>query len=76
MINGWRRYRIPIGDERRSSPASPDLSLARHLRVWLDGIMQTDDIDQQPGDHRPLVVLGGVEIVGSRWLASDLTARS
>ena len=74
VINGWKRYRIPIGDERRVKFGSPDLSLTRHLRVWLDGIMQTDDIDQQPGDHRPLVVLGGVEIVGSRWLASDLTS--
>jgi len=73
VINGWKRYRIPIGDDRRVKFGSPDLSLTRHLRVWLDGITQTDDIPDPSGDYRPLVVLGGVEIVGSRWLTSDLT---
>jgi hypothetical protein len=72
--NGWRRYRIPITDSLRVKFGSPDLTLTRHVRVWLEGITQTDDqVSPVIGERRPLVMLGGMEIVGSRWLASDLT---
>ncbi|TMQ70481.1 MAG: hypothetical protein E6K81_12490, partial [Candidatus Eisenbacteria bacterium] len=74
--NGWRRYRIPITDSLRVRFGSPDLTLARHVRVWLDGITHTDDDpleDQATNQQRPLVMLGGMEIVGSRWVTSDLT---
>ena len=68
--NGWRRYRIPIGGPLGDKFGSPDLTLARHVRVWLEGITRPDGELEPP---RPLVMLGGVEIVGSRWLVSDLT---
>jgi len=72
--NGWRRYRIPITDTLRTKFGSPDLTLARHVRIWIDGITVTDDqVNPSIGEKRPQVMLGGVEIVGSRWLVSDLT---
>lgn len=69
--NGWRRYRIPIPDERRETFGSPDLTLARHVRVWLDGVIETDDLTAEV--RRPFLMLGGLEIVGSRWQATALT---
>lgn len=72
--NGWRRYRIPITDDQRVKFGSPDLTLARHVRVWLEGITVTDDqTNPEIGEKRPLVMLSGMEIVGSRWLVGDLT---
>jgi hypothetical protein len=72
--NGWRRYRIPLTDTLRVKFGAPDLTLARHVRVWLEGINQTDDqVSPAIGEKRPLVMLGGMEIVGSRWLVNDLT---
>jgi hypothetical protein len=76
--NGWRRYRIPISDSLRVQFGSPQLTLARHVRVWLEGITQTDDINvtdraAQIEGKRPLLVLGGIDIIGSRWLATDPT---
>jgi hypothetical protein len=70
--NGWRRYRIPITDSLRVSFGSPDLKLARHVRVWVEGIMTADDVvNPGIGDKRPLLMLGGIEIVGSRWLVAE-----
>jgi hypothetical protein len=80
--NGWRRYRIPIADSLRVQFGSPDLTLARHVRIWLEGILETDPPPRvEPsgdtkGDGRPFLAIGGVEIVGSRWLATDLDAAS
>jgi motility/secretion related protein SprA len=72
--NGWRRYRIPLTDTLRVKFGAPDLTLARHVRVWLEGITQTDDqVDPAIGEKRPQIMLGGMEIVGSRWLVNDLT---
>ncbi len=70
--NGWRRYRIPITDSLRVRFGSPDLALARHVRVWVEGIQTADDaIHPGIGEKRPLLMLGGMEIVGSRWLVSE-----
>jgi hypothetical protein len=52
---------------------TPDLTLARHVRIWLDNIFDTDPGLTISGDERPFIVLGGFDIVGSRWLAADLT---
>lgn len=76
--NGWRRYRIPIGDTLAVRFGSPDLTLARQVRVWIEGI-QDPDPPAPPNDAvdpavRPLLVLGSLDIVGSRWQASDLTS--
>ncbi|MBI3539430.1 MAG: cell surface protein SprA, partial [Candidatus Eisenbacteria bacterium] len=71
--NGWRRYRIPMTDTLRVKFGSPDLTLARHVRVWLDGITAADDqVSPSIAEKRPIVMLGGLDIVGSRWIAKDL----
>jgi hypothetical protein len=69
--NGWRRYRIPIDDSLRVRIGSPELAQSRHVRVWLDGVVETDDVSAAL--RKPFLMLGGLEIVGSRWQATDLT---
>uniref|UniRef100_A0A832MK34 Cell surface protein SprA n=1 Tax=Eiseniibacteriota bacterium TaxID=2212470 RepID=A0A832MK34_UNCEI len=69
--NGWRRYRIPITDSLRTRLGSPDLTLARHVRVWIDGVVETDETTAAV--RRPFLMLGGLEIVGSRWQGTALT---
>jgi Motility related/secretion protein len=70
--NGWRRYRIPIADSARVAFGNPDLALTRHVRVWVEGIRTTDDTVMTAELIKPLMVLGGLEIVGSRWRAVDI----
>jgi cell surface protein SprA len=55
--NGWRRYRIPINDSLRVAFGVPDLTIARHVRVWLDGIVESDSTTAEV--QRPLLMLGG-----------------
>jgi hypothetical protein len=75
-INGWRRYRIPITDSLRVQFGVPDLSITRHVRVWIEGLQKPDESEVAGSQEcRPLLMLGGLEIVGSRWLAADLTPR-
>jgi hypothetical protein len=69
--NGWRRYRIPITDSLRVQFGVPDLTIARHVRLWIEGMQRGDSTDAT--ERKPMVMLGGFDIVGSRWLASDLT---
>ncbi len=69
--NGWRRYRIPLGDKLREQFGSPDLTIARHVRLWFDGLRGPDP--NTASEIHPLLEIGGMEIVGSRWLAADLT---
>ncbi len=74
--NGWRRYRIPITDSLRVQFGSPDLTIARHLRIWLEGVRKPDYDNLAAGQaHKgtPMIMLGGLEIVGSRWQLADLT---
>lgn len=72
--NGWRRYRIPITDSLRVRFGSPDLTLSRQVRVWVEGIMTADDVvNPAIGEKRPLLMLGGLEIIGSRWLVTEPT---
>lgn len=79
--NGWRRYRIPITDSLRVQFGVPDLSNARHVRVWIEGLRKPDPREDEllglaePAVIRPLLMIGGIDIVGSRWLASGLTPR-
>jgi hypothetical protein len=81
--NGWRRYRIPMDDVARLAFGSPNLAMAQHVRVWVEGIITPDPDpateplwidDKGHATVRPLLVLGGLEIVGSRWRATDLSA--
>ncbi len=69
--NGWRRYRIPISDSLRIQFGSPDLTLARHVRIWIEGLEEAEP--KTASVQRPLLLLGGVEIVGNRWLAVELS---
>ncbi len=71
--NGWRRYRIPLTDSLRTAFGNPNLSLTRHVRVWLDGLYDGDGAPDSRGVVKPLVMLGGLEIVGSRWQSVALT---
>ena len=72
--NGWRRFRIPIEDGVKFG--LPDLTLTRHVRVWLDDVLETDPCPANESDTklecRPFVMLGGLDVVGSRWFAVDL----
>src|SRR5262245_41429648 len=73
--NGWRRYRIPITDSLRVRFGTPDLTIAQHVRIWIDGLTR----DERPADQsenvaeRPMLMIGGLDIVGSRWQTTDLT---
>lgn len=72
--NGWRRFRIPIADKLRATFNSPDLTIARHVRLWFEGLQRPDTIvTASTEEQRPQLVIGGFDIVGSRWLAADLT---
>ncbi len=72
--NGWRRYRIPIADSRAVKFGNPNLSMAQRVRVWIQGMVETDE---SPADIRkPLLMLGGLEIVGSRWQQAALDTAS
>lgn len=81
--NGWRRYRIPLNDSLRVAFGLPDLTLAQHVRVWIEGIVNTDPdpdtvlaltgaSDLAHAVVRPMLMLGALDIVGSRWQATVL----
>ncbi len=78
LDNGWRRYRIPIADTLRLQYGTPNLQTGmRAVRVWVEGITRVDpspDSLSAPQDdpQRPLLMLGSLDIVGSRWRAVDL----
>lgn len=79
VVNGWRRYRIPISDSLRKVFGAPNLALARHVRVWLEGVTTTDPTDAEAaaaGVLRPFLLLGGFDIVGNRWQATALDSAS
>ena len=71
--NGWRRYRIPLNDSLRVRFGFPDLTLTQHVRIWMEGLRT----DERTGaaNRRPMLMIGGVDIVGSRWQSADLTPR-
>src|SRR5438093_8590264 len=74
--NGWRHYRIPLTDSLRVRFGSPDLTRAQHVRLWIEGLTRSEDLakgDDYP--NRPLLMIGGLDIVGSRWQVTDLTPR-
>jgi hypothetical protein len=72
--NGWRRYRIPISDSLATQFGQPNLALTQHVRVWFSGLIDPDpDPDSlMVEEQRPLVMIGGLEVVGSRWQLADL----
>jgi len=58
--NGWRLFRIPI--EAFKAIGGPSWDDIKHARIWVDGMTGPTNLQ-----------IGGVELVGSRWLASPLT---
>ena len=70
--NGWRRYRIPIADTLAVKFGNPNQALVQRVRVWLQGIVEPDPSDKP----RPLLMLGGLDIVGSRWQQAELDSIS
>ena len=72
--NGWRRYRIPIADTLATRFGSPNLALIQRVRVWLQGIVEPDSSNADI--RKPLLMLGGLDIVGSRWQQTELDAVS
>ena len=63
--NGWRRYRIPLADTLAVEFGNPNLTQVQHVRVWVQGVVEPDS---SAADVRlPLLMLGGLDIVGSRW---------
>ena len=78
--NGWRRYRIPISDSARVAFGSnPNLAFTQHVRLWMEGVINPDpDPDSLGGTDaknypvRPMVMLGSLDIVGSRWQIQPL----
>ena len=79
-LNGWRRYRIPLNDPLRQVFGSPDLTLARHVRIWLEGVITPNPTEAEANAGgspiRPIFMLGGFDIVGSRWQTALLDSVS
>ena len=71
--NGWRRYRIPLTDSLRVRFGFPDLTLTQHVRIWMEGLRRDERVAS--ATQRPTLMLGGFDIVGSRWQSADLTPR-
>jgi hypothetical protein len=58
--NGWRLFRIPL--EAFKPIGGPSWDDIKHARLWVDGMTGPTNLQ-----------IGGIELVGSRWLASPLT---
>src|ERR1051326_3264509 len=73
--NGWRRYRIPLTDSLRVKFGFPDLTIAQHVRLWLEGVRKDEhtSLAESGGPERPMLMIGGLDIVGSRWQTTALT---
>ena len=79
--NGWRRYLIPLNDPRREEHGAADIRNVKYVRVWLEGVANSDlpPLTLDPAvPVRPLIEFAQIEIVGNRWVATpiDSTAAS
>ena len=59
--NGWRLFRIPLDSPAFRSVGRPNWQDIKHARLWVDGMTGPTNLQ-----------IGGVELVGSRWLATPL----
>ncbi|HMI32240.1 MAG TPA: hypothetical protein VK527_10940 [Candidatus Limnocylindrales bacterium] len=59
--NGWRLFRIPLDSGAFRSFGGPNWDDIKHARIWIDGMTGPTNLQ-----------IGGIELVGSRWLASPL----
>ncbi len=60
--NGWRLFRIPLTSAAFKSVNSASWESIQHLRLWVNGM--TGPMKLQ---------IGGIEMVGNRWLAQGIT---
>ncbi len=60
--NGWRLFRIPLSSPAFVSVGGPSWDDIKHSRIWLDGLTGPTNIQ-----------IGGIELVGSRWLARPIS---
>jgi hypothetical protein len=80
--NGWRRFRIPLSAYRGYVGGDNPLKIVRHVRLWLEGMVETDPpplaepSGDTKGDGRPFLMIGGLEIVGSRWLLAEADSQT
>jgi Motility related/secretion protein len=83
--NGWRRYRIPISDSLAVAFNQPNLAFTQHARLWVEGIINPDPdsnpdslggLDPKVFPVRPLLMIGSIDIVGSRWQATALDSNT
>src|SRR6185312_1802987 len=68
--NGWRLFRIPLTPEAFDRVGSPSWGTIQHLRLWVDG---TSDAGAEP---KFTLQIGGVELVGNRWIAQAIPPAS
>ncbi len=62
--NGWRLFRIPLDPDVFLRVGSPSWENVQHMRIWVNGVsLGTDSLRLQ---------IGGIELVGNRWLAQAL----
>lgn len=57
--NGWRLFRVPV--DSLKAYGRPSWDDVKHSRLWLDGMAGPTNLQ-----------IGGIELVGSRWLATPL----
>ena len=60
--NGWRLFRIPLDNPAFKPYGRPSWDDIKHARLWLDDMAGPTNIQ-----------IGGIELVGSRWLATPLS---
>ncbi|HEY3157242.1 MAG TPA: hypothetical protein VGK76_11550, partial [Candidatus Eisenbacteria bacterium] len=60
--NGWRLFRISLDSPAFKPYGRPSWDDIKHVRLWLDDMAGPTDIQ-----------IGGIELVGSRWLATPLS---
>ena len=60
--NGWRLFRVPIDSTAFHAVGRPSWQDVKHARLWVDGMTGPTNLQ-----------IGGVELVGSRWLPTPLT---
>ena len=61
--NGWRLFRIPLNSPTFLVRGSPNWDTIKHARIWLSDMGGPTNIQ-----------VGGVELVGNRWLTTATTA--
>lgn len=59
--NGWRLFRVPLTPEVFKRVNAANWQNVQHVRIWINGL-------SQPRKYQ----VGGIELVGNRWLAQAI----